>query len=247
MKTGKYPGIILLLLVLAPLATSSGKVFWQRLAAKTTSIFDTAGNWTQIYKSPMIINGARASLSVYGCEDALRTVAARLKQGFSTNNKNDLVAQGLNENMAQFATADDNRVTSLLMLAMPASDQSVIFELNRPREEHSKTALPSESAVFGRSFPAGCRLEATIRNEETRALLETLTSVLPPQQAFNGISAYLAGNGWSDIAPAAGIGSAKAYFRIYQRKDILCIVTVAHALRENRTCVTILSKEIKRK
>ena len=243
--------IVFTLLIFLPFAPSSGNVFWKRLTTKTSSIFDKAGNWTQIYRSPMIINGARASLSVYGSEDSLRSVTAKLKQSFSANKNNHLADPGfagaINENSARFLYTSKKQISRLLIQRMPGRDQSVIFELIQPKGELSKPpVLLSESAVFGRSFPAGCSLTTTIKNKETGALLETLTSSLPPGQAFNDISEYLSNNGWNGISPDADKETSRTYFRIYQRNDFLCIVMVSHSLPKNITCVTILSKEINR-
>lgn len=222
--------IVLAFLVFLPFAPSSGKVFWSRLLTKGQSIFDPTDSWRQIYKCPMIINGQRASLSVYGADDPLPSVTTKRKQNFSSSKEKN------NAN---------NQVSRLLMLAMPNSGKSVIFELCQQPNEFSKPpALPSESAVFGRSLPAGSRLTATIKNEETGATMETLMTGLPPERAGNELSEHLSRNGWKDISSAADNDASVRYFQIYQRKDALCIIMVGRALRENKTCVTILLKEI---
>ena len=249
--------IVLALLIFLPLAPSSGKVFWSRLLTKGASIFDPAGNWTQIYKCPMTINSARAFLSVYGCDDPLQSVTAKLKQSFSSNKEKSAV---------------HNQISRLLMLAMPGKDQSVIFELIQSPEELSKPpVLPSESAVFGRSPPAESTLTTIIKNEETGATLETLMTSLPPERVCNELAEHLSRNGWKNISPAADNETSPRYFQIYQRKDALCTIMIGHAaarvgqataeagqataeagqataeagqaLRENKTCVTILFKE----
>jgi len=244
--------IVLAFLIFLPPANSSGKVFWSRLLAKNASMFNPAGNWTKIYKGPMTINGGRAVLSVYGCDDPLPSVTAELKRNFSANNKNHLASPGFTENSAQFSSSDSNQVARLLMLGMPGKDQSVIFELIQPPQEISKPpAPPAESVVFGRSLPAESALTATIKNEETGATLETLLTGLPPEQAGNALSERLSRDGWKDISPNAGHDRTPGYFRIYQRKNALCTIMVGQAaaragqaLRENKTCVTILFKEI---
>ena len=121
------PAIILAFLIFLPFTPSSGKVFWSRLAAKSASIFGPAGNWTQIYKCPMTINGSRAFLSVYGCDDPFQSVMAKLRQKLNENNKkNDT----------------NNQVSRLLMLAMPDSDKSVVFEIARQTGDfHRKCCL----------------------------------------------------------------------------------------------------------
>ena len=228
--------IVLAFLIFLPLAPSSGKVFWSRLLTKGASIFDPAGNWTQIYRSPMTINGARAFLSVYGRDDPLQSVTAKLKQSFSSNKEK---------------STDSNQVSRLLMLSMPGKDQSVIFELIQPSGEISiPPALPSESVVFGRSPPAGSTLTTIIKNEETGATLETLITALPPERVCNELSEHLSRNGWKNISPNSDNNASPSYFQIYQRKDALCTIMVGHAaaragqaLRENKTCVTILFKE----
>lgn len=228
--------IVLAFLVFLPFAPSSGKVFWSRLLTKGASIFDPAGNWTQIYKCSMTINGARAFLSVYGCDDPLQTATAKVKQNLVSNNKKN---------------AANNQVSRLLMLRMPGQDQSVVFELVQPLGEISKPpALPSESVIFGRSPPAGSSLTAIIKNEETGATLETLMTAWPPERVCNELSEHLSRNGWKNISPDTDNNAAPRYFQIYQRKDALCTIMVGHAaaragqaLRENKTCVTILFKE----
>lgn len=237
-KADRLPGIIIiLLLIFLPLAPSSGKVFWSRLLAKGASIFDPAGNWTQIYKCPMTINGTRAFLSVYGCDDPLQSVIAKLKQSFISNKEK---------------SSAHNQISRLLMPAIPNSDKSVIFELVRQPGDLSKPpALPSESVVLGRSLPAESTLTAIIKNEETGATLETLMTGLHPERVCNELSEHLFRNGWEDISPSAADDASPMYFQIYQRKDALCAIMVGHAaaragqaLRENKTCVTILTKTL---
>lgn len=233
-----HPGRIRLSLAVAlaflfflPFAPSSGKVFWDRFLAKGASIFDPAGNWRQIYKCPMMINGARVSLSVYGCDDSLQSVMAKLKRNFSAS-----------------------QISRLLVPAMPDSDKSVIFEFGRQPNEFSKPpALSSASAVFGQSFPAGSTLTATIKNEETGATLETFASAAPPERVFNALSEHLSRDGWKNMLPDGNHNAARRYFQIYQRGHAVCAVMVGQAadragqaLRENQTCVTILLKEINR-
>ena len=221
--------IVFAFLIFLPFAPSSGKVFWSRLLTKGASIFDPAGNWTQIYKCSMTINGAWAFLSVYGCDDPLQTATAKVKQNLVSNNEKK---------------SANNQVSRLLMLRMPGQDQSVVFELVQPLGEISKPpALPSESVVFGRSLPAESTLTTMVKNEETGAVLETLTSGLPPERVCAELSEHLSRNGWKNIFPAAGNGDSVRYFQIYQRQDALCTIMVGHALHENKTCVTILFKE----
>jgi len=229
--------IVFAFLIFLPFAPSSGKVFWSRLLTKGASIFDPAGNWTQIYKCSMTINGAWAFLSVYGCDDPLQTATAKVKQNLVSNNEKK---------------SANNQVSRLLMLRMPGQDQSVVFELVQPLGEISKPpALPSESVVFGRSLPAESSLTTTIKNEETGATLETLITALPPERVCNELSEHLSRNGWKNISPGADNNDvSQRYFQIYQRQDALCTIMVGHAaaragqaLRENKTCVTILFKE----
>jgi len=192
----------------------------------------------------MTINGGRASLSVYGSEDSLCSLTAKLKQNFSSNNQPQFIKNG---NMARLASSDHDRTAHLVMLAMPNTDKSVIFELIQPTEDKARPVmLTQESVVFGRSLPAGSMLTATIRNEDTGAVLETMTSPLPPNLFFDGLAGQLALNGWKNISPPGDKSSVPGHFGIFQRKEALCIVTVGHDLRENKTCVTILSKEINR-
>lgn len=236
--------IVLAFLIFMPFAPSYGKVFWSRLLNKSASIFDPSGNWTQLYKCAMTINGARASLAVYDSEDSLRSLTAKLKQNSSSNNQSQFIESG---NTTQVASSDHDRTTRLVILAMPATDKSVIFELiQQPKDKGKPAALSQESMVFGRSLPVGSVMTATIRNEDTGAVLETMTSPLPPDLFFNWLAGQLARDGWNNIPPPGDNSAAPGYFGIFQRKDALCIVMVGHDLRENKTCVTILSKEINR-
>lgn len=268
-KAGRLPGVIItLLLILLPFIPSSGKVFWSRFLTQGQSIFDTTGSWRRIYKAPLTINGARASLSVYGCDAPLQSVTEKLKQSFCLNNKENHLVE--NENSTQFSSADRNQASRLLMLRMPGTDQSVIFELSQPLGEISKTpALPSESVVLGRLLPAESSLTAIIKNEETGAVLETRIADAAPDIIIGEISAKLSRYGWKCVYPSSAdsparlsgrstpakpesamaerrtspAGNSKQCFLIFQRGAALCTLLAGPALHENKTCVTILLKE----
>jgi len=225
--------IIIFLMVFLPLA-SSGKIFWSRLLTKSASGADQA--WRQIYKCPMTVNGARAFLTVYGSDDPVQSVTAKLKESANSNRGTGAV---------------QNKAAGLLPAGMPGKDQTIIFELSPPPDKLAKPPTPpAESVVFGRTLPAGSRLTTVINNEETGATLETLITDLPPDRVMHELSGYLSRNEWKNISPAADHDAPAGHFLIFQRKDALCIITAGQAaartgqsLRENKTYVTILFKE----
>lgn len=73
--------LIILLLITLPFA-SSGKVFFHRFLSRGLPVLDETAGWRQIYRCPIEINGASATLSVYGCDEPLEPVTAKLKQAF---------------------------------------------------------------------------------------------------------------------------------------------------------------------
>ena len=250
MKPGGWLLVIfIILLVFLPFTTSSGKVFWSRLMTRGASLFDPSGDWRQIYKCPLLVNGSPAALSVYGSDDSLPAVTAKLKKHSGPGNENQFTES---PNSTMMSSTAHDRISRLLMLSMPASDNSVIFEFTRQISDMPKSPAPSaESVVFGRSPPAGSSLATTIRNEETGATLESFTTSEPPGRTNDELSGYLSRNGWENISPA-GNESGTDYFQIYRRGNALCVMRIGHAaaqagqaLRENKTCVTILLKEIK--
>lgn len=244
----RLPGIIIiiLLLVFPSFVPSSGKVFWNRFLTQGRSILDPTGSWQQIYNASLTINGGHASLSVHGCDDPLELVKARLKQDFGSSKKNCLIG---NENSFWMLSTASNQISRLLALAMPESDKSLIIAIDQSPDEFSKsTAVPPESIFSGYSLLAGSRVETIIKNEETGAALETRIADTAPDIIIGEISAKLSGHGWKQVYPgfrrrAKSYGDSKQYFLIFRRGEALCTVMAGPALRENKSCVTILLKE----
>lgn len=237
LKTQIRRGLLIVLLVLGPIAASHGRVFWKRPAGDAASAFDKAGRWTRVYQCPMEINGAPASLAVYTCPYPLAAMVASLGDIPGAD-----ISAGYNS--ASFAASDGSRNARLLLLGLPARNESIIFELIGPG--NGNPAPSDASPVLGAALPAACSRVSTIVNGETGAALESIASALPPRQAFSIFTELLSGQGWKPLLPAASPGAAEEYFGMFQRRNSLCILTVGRALRENKTCVTIISKETNR-
>lgn len=233
--------VIILLLISLPFAPSSGKVFLSRLLAQGSSIFDPTGGGQQIYQAAMTVNGARATLSIYGCDEPLEVATARLKQSFKSSEENYFIR---NEKSAWMLSIASNQVWRLLALAA-APDRSLIFALVQPPAEFLKsTAVPSESAVFSHSLLPASRLETIIKNEETGATLETRIAEEAPDMVINEISEKLSRNGWKHLYPPVRDDASQPCFLVFQRGKTLCTVIAGNTLCKNQSCVTILTKEI---
>jgi len=237
------PGKLRLSLVIALSAllflpfTSSGKVFLNRLLAKGSPVFETTAAWRRIYQASMNVNGAPAALSIHGCDEPLALVKTRLKQSFG--------AAGMeNEKFFYLSAAAGGRLTRLLALAMPGQDKSLIFVFSQPATGLSKTtAVPPPGIFSDYALLPGSRVETTIKNEETGAMLETRLTDAAPETVIAEIAAKLSRHGWQQASPAGDSGNAKQRFLIFRRGEALCTVLAGPALRENKTCVTILHKE----
>ncbi|MDO9543197.1 MAG: hypothetical protein Q7J98_12885, partial [Kiritimatiellia bacterium] len=208
------------------------------------------GGWRQIYEAPLILNGARATLSIHGCDEPLEIVKARLNQtkgGSAIHSEaSERVAEhgARNENSCRMLIAAGDRFSRLLALAMPNSNQSLIFAFDQSSAEFSKSTPASAESVFpGYSLLPGSRLETIIKNEETGAALETRITDAAPRVIISEISAKLSRQGWKPVCPAGNHGESKHCFMIFQHGESLCTVMAGPALRESKTCVTILLKE----
>jgi hypothetical protein len=251
--------IIFALLIFLPFASSSGKVFWGRLLAQGRSIFDPAGAWRQIYKAPLTINGARAIMTVHGCNESLAILKARLKQNFGSSEKNCFIEA---DSSFWMFGAVDNRISRLLALALPDPDKSLVFTIDQSPSEFSKsTNIPSESILPDYPLFTGGRLETAIKNEETGTALETMTADAAPDIVLSEVSANLSQQGWKQLypevrrrsesyggqvpgpGPAANSGGQERRFLVFQRGEAVCTLLAGPALHENKTCVTILLKE----
>lgn len=233
--------ILSLFLVFLPFA-SSGKVFLSRLLAKVPSLFDANTNWRMIYQAAMTVNGGRASISVYGCDEPMPAALAWLKKNCGAIKENYFMA---GEKAAWLLSTADGRITRLLALALPDAEKSVVFVLAQSPVEFSKSTLPpSASTVPGHLLLPASRLETIIQNEETGAALETRLADGAPAAILNEISDKLARDGWQTIYPAGNDNASRPSFLIFQRRNALCTVMTGPALCESKSCVTILTKEI---
>lgn len=236
--------VVLVFLIFLPFISSSGKVFWSRWLTQSSSALETIGHWRQIYASPVTINGARATLSIYGSDEPLELATTRLKESFRPAKENCFIA---NERSVWMIGTAPNQILRLLALAMPEADKSLIFALSQPRSEFLKSlAAPPESDGFGHALLPGSRLETIIKNEETGTVLETRMVDSVPELVINEIAGKLSRKGWKNLYPAGNEHDAKGSFLVFQRAEALCTVMVGPALCENKSCVTILIKEIAR-
>lgn len=241
-KTKLPLSVVLILTLMLPLVSSSGKIFLSRQAARGRTALDTTAGWQKIYQCPVTINSSRAILSVYGCDEPFEAVATKLKYAFPSENGNMAVQ---NRNMGWIISHTGNQILRLQALAMPETDKCVIFALAQTPAEFAKSAgAPQQSAIFGpRSFPEG-KLNALLKNEETGTTLETMLFNAAPNEVAGRIAEELSGNGWQIIFPSKNRSATDCFF-IFKRSSALCAVTIAPALRENKTCVTFLHKEIR--
>lgn len=241
--------LVLAFLIFLPFAPSSGKVFLNRLLVKGSpkfgsSKFDTTGSWRRIYQAPLAINGARASLSIYGCDEPLELVKMRLKQSFGLSM----------ENSFWISAVSSNQLTRMLALEMPGLGKSLVFTMDRSPAEFSKpAAIPSEGIFTAYTLLPESRVETIIKNEETGAMLETRIADAAPDIIIGDISAKLSRHGWKQVHPGAmaervadpdeNCGRSKQRFLIFQRGDAVCTLLAGPVLRPDKTCVTILLKE----
>lgn len=239
--------IISLLLLSLPIS-SSGKVFSILQPAGGLAELAAAPGWHKIYQGALTINGASATMFIYGCDAPRAAVMARLKSAFPSG-----------KDMAQSQTtgglirATDRQVLRLLAVALPGADKTVIFALAQsPAAFARSTAAPVKSMIFGDALASLGRPAATIKNEESGAILETLPVAAAAGRLADEIPEKLSCQGWKQVWPAAGISAAKKDFLILQRsaapaggRPALCAIMIGPALKESQSCVTFLYKEIK--
>jgi|GEM_PF-2447138 len=230
---------LLMLLLIAPPFSSSGRVF-MKFSAHGRQVFDTTAGWQKIYRCSVLINSSRAELSVYGCDEPPDTALARLKHAFPQE-----IVQEQNTGWMTINTGD--KILRLLAPAMPEAEKCVIFALEQTPDEYSKSLKPlRQSAIFGpHSFPGG-ELSCTLKNEADGTILETMYFNSSPEKVAGQITSKLSGSGWRQILPPKNHDNGEGHsFLIFKNSSALCTVMIAPALRENRTCVTFTQKEIK--
>jgi len=242
-ENGIFRTVALLLLLALPLVSSSGKVFLNRFLAHGQAALDTTAAWQKIYECPVIINSSRGMLSVYGCDEPLEEVMAKLNLAFPQD-ENNAVMQ--NQNMGWVTCKTCDQLLRLQILAMPETGKSVIFAIEQTQAEFAKSAeIPKQSSIFSpRSFPRA-KLTSLFKNEESGTTLETMLFNALPDETAGNIAEELSRCGWQMIFPLENPTAAGTRFFVFKSSAALCAVTTAPALRENKTCVTFLHKEIK--
>lgn len=225
-KKNGLPGIILFLaILLLPFISSSGKVFWRCLPDQDRPGYGPAGGANRIYQAPLVINGARFLLAVYGYDEPPEQARAKIKRHFEK----------------------ENTASILLTAAAPGSERALAFVFSRFAAETARPPPPPPGGICaGYPLFTGKEPETRIRNEETGVVLESGTIAGAPEMIAAEITAKLERNNWQPAYPAVrppGRGNSGKYFMIFRKGKALCALITGPALRENETCVTLLLKE----
>ena len=223
--------IILLLLLVLP---AHSRVFWRWGGRSDAGRALRSLGATRAYAAPVVVNGGRGSLSVYGLDlplgTALRRIGKALNVTFNVSAETSMAVETMDTPSGRLR---------LIAIAPPDITRTLVFLLEQTRAEAAQSAGPPSTAAVPTvpDFPGSTPLFVAT-DEKAKAGLAVSTTMAPPEAVAHFYHEHLTAAGWMSALP----GNAQG---IYLRGHSICCVQASE--RERQTHITILHKELSNK
>lgn len=220
--------LLVLLIVIPP---AYGRVFWRWGGCSDAGRTLQALGATHAYAAPVVLNGRRGELSVYGLDlplgAALRRIGKALDVPFDASPDASMVIQTVNT---------PSQRLHLIAIAPPDVTRTLLFVLEQSRSEADRSsASPSPAALpHVPNFPDSAPLFAAT-NEKARAGLAVAVTVAPVESVLHYYHEQLTGEGWMPALSGRTHG-------IYLKAQKVCVVQASK--RNRQTHIAVFYKEL---
>ncbi len=237
--------ILVFLLVVLP---AHSRVFWRWSGRAEAGRSLEALGATRAYAAPVVLNGGRGFLSVYGLDvplgTALRHVGRALNVAFDAPGEASMVVETIDIPSGRLR---------LVAIAPPDITRTLFCLIEQSRAEADRSSSPPATSDLPNVpvFPGSAPLFVAT-NEKARADLVVSVTVAPPETVRRFYREQLTAAGWlpglPGAAPAGGAAERdgrRAETAIYLRGQNICCVQIAE--RAGQTQITVFHKELSNK
>jgi len=168
-----------------------------------------------VYKTVMEINGAKADVSVVGCDDGLSSVQAAL-------------SRPQDPRLRVLALRADPERPALLFTVIQSSKEQINSPSRQVRHRLGEVPVPSDGIVHG-----------SLKNADTRTTFEYLTSNMGKADVIHFYELAMAQYGWAKRGGSPD-GSSLLF---YVKGTDVCVVVVCTQESNGETGITLLHKQ----
>jgi hypothetical protein len=225
--------ILLSLFLLAVLPTHA-RVFWRWGGRSDAGRALRSLGATRAYAAPVVINGGRGSLSVYGLDlpfgSALRQIGKTLGVTFDFSSEASMAVETVDTPSGRLR---------VIAIAPPDITRTLVFLLEQSRAEANRSSGPPPTIAMPHvpDFPGSTPIFVAT-DEKARAGLAVSRTVASSESVGHFYHEQLRAGGWLPALPGGAPG-------VYLKGQAICCVQAYEQNRE--THITVLHKELSNK
>lgn len=221
------------------------RVFWQRGGALGPGVFEAMPQWQQIYQTRVSINGQPGRLQVWGCDEALAAVMAKLSTAFAAQTPPPFWRASASAGWGLIQ--DKQSVMRVLALSpgAPAPTPTLIFVLTQTQKDLERSLQPapdywpSQAPVY-----PGSQLLASIEDESAAAQLEIVSAAAPPRAVSSFFESAFAQDQYSCLALTPLADQSGGVMAVFQKDMAISCVLVQSSPLAAGSMITMLHKRL---
>jgi hypothetical protein len=213
---------------------SHARVFWRWGGRAEAGRALEALGATRAYAAPVVLNGGRGSLSVYGLDlplgTALRRVGKALNVTFDASGEASIVIETINIPSGRLR---------LIAIAPPDITRTLFFLIEQSRAQADRSSTPPATADLPDvpAFPGSAPLFVAT-DEKAKTGIAVSSTTAHGEAVMDFYTQHFAAAGWAPALPGGIQG-------IYLRGQNICCVLTSE--RDRRTHITVFRKELSNK